>query len=67
MRRHHAPIGVREMGTVNMRNAASSIIPDRKVVVSGPANLLKEEKAKGKEKAKEKGKGEEEEKERGPL
>ena len=67
MRRHHAPIGVRGMGTVNLRNAVSSIIPGRKVVVSGPANFLKEGKAKGKEKAKEKGKAEEEEKERGPL
>jgi hypothetical protein len=55
------------MGTVNLPNAVNSIIPGRKVVVNGPANLSKEEKAKGKEKAKEKGKAEEEEKERGPL
>ena len=57
------------MGTVNLPNAVNSIIPGRKVVVNGPANLSKEEKAKakGKEKAKAKGKAEEEEKERGPL
>ena len=55
------------MGTVNLVIDVNSIIPGRKVVVSGPANFLKEEKAKGKEKTKEKGKAEEEEKERGPL
>ena len=55
------------MGTVNLVIDVNSIIPGRKVVVNGPANLAKEEKAKGKERAKEKGKAEEEKKERGPL
>ena len=55
------------MGTVNLLIDVSSIIPGRKVVVSGPANFLKEGKAKGKEKTKEKGKAEEEEKGRVPL
>ncbi len=65
-RRHHALIGVREMGIVNSLSAANLIIPGRKVVVSGPANLAKVEKAKGKERAEEKVEAEEEEKERGP-
>ncbi len=55
------------MGIVSLQNAVNSTIPGRKVVVSEPANLAKEEKAKGKEKAKEKGKAEEEEKEKRPL
>ena len=68
MRRHPAPIGVRGMGTVSLQNAVNSNIPGHKVVVKEqPANLAKEEKAKGKEKAKEKEKAEEGEKEKGPL
>ena len=66
MQRHPAPIGVRGMGIASLQNAVNSTIPGHKVVVKEPANLAKEEKAKGKEKAKEKEKAEEGEKEKGP-
>ena len=54
------------MGIASLQNAVNSTIPGHKVVVKEPANLAKEEKAKGKEKAKEKEKAEEGEKEKGP-
>ncbi len=55
------------MVTASLRSDANLIIPGRKVVVSGPANLEEEEKAKAKGKTKEKEKGAEEVKERDPL
>jgi hypothetical protein len=64
--KHHAPIGVQGMVIASLQKDASLIIPGHKVVVSGPANLEKVEKAKEKEKVKEKEKGAEVEKEREP-
>jgi hypothetical protein len=54
------------MVIASLQKDASLIILGHKVVVSGPANLEKVEKAKEKEKVKEKEKGEEAEKEREP-
>ena len=65
--KRHAPIGVQGMVTASLQNDASLTTPGRKVVVSGPVNLEKEERAKAKGKAKEKEEDAEEEREREPL
>ena len=65
--KRHAPIGVQGMVIASMLSAASLTTQGHKVVVSGPVNLAKGEKAKAKEKAKEKDEDAEEEREREPL
>ncbi len=65
--KYHVPIGVQGMVTASLWNDASLTTPDRKVVVSGPVNLEKEERAKEKGKAKEKEDDAKEEREREPL